>query len=135
MKKVSLFLAMALGAFFVWPQTNGGQAKKSQLDGTWELVAGQQLPKGARLIKVISRGHFIFAVYDSEKGETLYTGGGTYILNGTSYAEHVDFGDKPFDGVVGKDQHFTVRIDGDTFMQAGTLSNRVGLSETYKRVN
>jgi hypothetical protein len=67
--------------------------------------------------------------------KTLYTGGGTYILNGTSCAEHVDFGDKPFDGVVGKDQHFTVRIDGDTFMQAGTLSNGVGLSETYKRVN
>jgi hypothetical protein len=40
MKKVSLVLAIALGAvFFAWSQTNGGQAKKSPLDGTWELVA------------------------------------------------------------------------------------------------
>ena len=41
MKTVSLVLAMALGAvFFAWSQSSGGQAKKSLLDGTWELVAG-----------------------------------------------------------------------------------------------
>ena len=74
MKRVSLVLAVALGAvFFAWSQTNGGQAKQSPLDGTWELVAGQQLPKGARDIKIISGGHFIFAAYDTEKGELLYT--------------------------------------------------------------
>ena len=69
------------------------------------------------------------------KGELLYTGGGTYILNGSSYTEHVDFGDKISAGFVGKDQQFTVKIDGDTFMQAGTLSNGKDLLETWKRVN
>src|SRR5262250_962638 len=127
-------LAITLGAvFFAWSQTNGGQTKKSQLDGAWELVAGQQLPKGARNIKIISGGHFIFAAYDTENGQLLYTGGGTYILNGSSYTEHVDFGDKLAVGIVGKDQQFTVKIDRDTFMQAGTLSNGKGLSETWKR--
>ena len=136
MKKVSLVLAIAFGAvFFAWSQTNGGHAEKSQLDGTWELVNGQQLPKGARDIKIISGGHFIFAAYDTEKGELLYTGGGTYILNGSSYTEHVDFGDKVSAGIVGKDQRFTVKIDGDRFVQAGTLSNGKGLSETWRRVN
>ena len=135
MKKVSLVLAIALGAvFFARPQTNGGQARKSQLDGTWELVAGQQLPKGAREIKIISGGHFIFAVYDTGKGELLGTGGGTYVLNGSSYTEHVDFGDRISPGVVGKNQQFAVKIDGDTFVQAGTLSNGKNLSETWKRV-
>jgi hypothetical protein len=135
MKKVSLVLAIALGAvFFARPQTNGGQAKKSQLDGTWELVAGQQLPKGAREIKIISGGHFIFAAYDTGKGELLGTGGGTYVLNGSSYTEHVDFGDRISTGVVGRDQQFAVKIDGDTFVQAGTLSNGKNLSETWKRV-
>jgi hypothetical protein len=129
-------LAITLGAVFLaWSQTNGGQAKKSELDGTWELVAGQQLPKGARDIKIISGGHFIFAAYDTEKGDLLYTGGGTYILNGSSYTEHVDFGDKISAGLVGKDQQFTVKIVGDTFIQTGTLSNGKGLSETWKRVN
>ena len=136
MKKVSLVLAIALGAvFFAWSQANGGQAKKSPLDGTWELVAGQQLPKDAREIKIISGGHFIFAAYDTEKGELLGTGGGTYHLTASSYTEHVDFGDKISPGVVGKDQHFTVKMDGDTFVQTGTLSNGKGLSETWKRVN
>jgi hypothetical protein len=136
MKKIMLVLAIALGAvLFAWSQTNGGQAKKSELDGTWDLVAGQQLPKGARDIKIISAGHFIFAAYDTEKGELLYTGGGTYTLNGNSYTEHVDFGEKISPGIVGKDQQFTVKLDGDTFVQTGTLSNGKRLSETWKRIN
>ena len=135
MKKASLVLAIAFGVVFLaQSQTSGGQAKKSQLDGPWELVAGQQLPKGAQNIKIISGGHFIFAAYDTENGQLLYTGGGTYILNGSSYTEHVDFGDKLAAGIVGKDQQFTVKIDRDTFMQAGTLSNGKGLSETWKRL-
>jgi len=136
MKKLSLVLAIAFGAvLFAWSQTNAGQVKKSQLDGTWELVAGQQVPKGAREIKIISGGHFIFATYDTEKGELLNTAGGTYILNGSSYTEHVDFGEKIAAGIVGKTQQFTVKIDGNTFIQTGTLSNGIGLSETWKRIN
>jgi len=122
--------------FLASSQTNGSDAKKSQLDGTWELVSGQQLPKGARDIKIISGGHFIFVAYDTEKGKPLYTGGGTYVLNGSSYSEHIDFAsDEISTGLVGKDQPFTVKVDGDTFTQTGTLSNGKGLSETWKRVN
>src|SRR5437762_7800933 len=137
MKKVLLVFATALTAVSpAFSQTNGSHAKKSQLDGTWELVSGQPLPEGARDIKVISGGHFIFVAYDTEKGRPLYTGGGTYILNGSSYAEHIDFAsDEISAGLVGKDQPFTVKVDGDTFTQTGTLSNGKGLSETWKRVN
>jgi hypothetical protein len=137
MKKVALVFAIALAAVFVaLSQTNGSHAKKSQLDGTWELVSGQPLPKGARNIKIISGGHFIFVAYDTEKGKPLYTGGGTYILKGSSYTEHMDFAsDQISAGLIGKDQPFTVKVDGNTFIQAGTLSNGKGLSETWKRVN
>ena len=137
MKKVLLVFAIALaGMFLAWPQTNGNRLKKNQLDGTWELVSGQKLPKGARDIKIISEGHFIFVAYDTAKGKPLYTGGGTYILNGSSYTEHVDFAsDEISAGLVGKEQLFIVKVDGDTFTQTGTLSNGKGLSETWKRVN
>jgi polyisoprenoid-binding protein YceI len=101
--------------------------------GSWSPVSN--FPKVHEISKIISGGHFIFAAYDTEKGELLYTGGGTCILNGSSDTEHVDFGDKISAGIVGKDQQFTVKIDGDTFMQAGTLSNGKGLSETWKRVS
>jgi len=135
MKKMVFAIALA-AVFPALSQTNGSGAKKSHLDGTWELVSGQQLPKGARDIKIISGGHFIFVAYDTEKGKPLYTGGGTYILSGSSYTEHIDFAsDEISAGLVGKDQPFTVKVDGDTFTQTGTLSNGKGLSETWKRVN
>jgi len=61
------------------------------LDGAWELVSGQLLPEGARDIKILSEGHFIFAAYDTETGKPLYTAGGTYTLNGSAYTEHMNF--------------------------------------------
>jgi len=109
MKKIVFAIALA-AVFPALSQTNGRHAKKSQLDGTWELVSGQPLPKGARDIKIISGGHFIFVAYDTAKGKPLYTGGGTYILNRSSYAEHIDFAsDEISAGLVGKDQPFTVK--------------------------
>ena len=137
MKKVSLVFAITLAVIFLaLSQTNGSDAKMSQLEDIWELVSGQPLPKGARDIKIISGGHFIFVAYDTEKGKPLYTGGGTYILNGTSYTEHMDFAsDEISAGLTGKDQAFTVKVDRHTFTQTGTLSNGKSLSETWKRVN
>jgi len=136
MEKVLLVFAIAFPCVFLFAQTTGSPAKRSQLDGIWELVSGQPLPKEARDIKIISGGHFIFVAYDMESGEPLYTGGGTYTLNGRSYSEHIDFAsDKISAGLVGKDQPFTVRVGGDTFTHTGTLSNGEALSETWKRVN
>ena len=105
MEKVVLISAIVLaGVVLARSQTNGSPVKKSQLDGTWELVSGQQLPEGARDIKIISEGHFIFVAYDTEKGKPLYSGGGTYILNGSSYTEHMAFAsDEISAGLVGKD--------------------------------
>lgn len=137
MKEALLVFAIAVAAVFLaWSQANGSDAKKSQLDGTWELVSGQQLPKGARDIKMILGGHFIFVAYDTQTGKPLYTGGGTYTLNGSSYTKHMDFAsDEIAAGLVGKDQPLTVKVDGDTFIQTGTLSNAKSLSETWKRTN
>jgi hypothetical protein len=116
-------------------QTNGSPAMKSQLDGTWELLSGQPLPKGARDIKILSGGHFIFAAYDTQTGKPLYAAGGTYVLNGNSYTEHMDFAsDKIAAGLIGKDQTFTVEVHGDTFVQTGTLTNGKALSERWKRI-
>jgi hypothetical protein len=137
MKKVLFVFAITLTAgFLAWSQTtSGSHAKKNQLDGAWELVSGQSLPKNARDIKIISRGLFIFVAYDAQKGKPLYTGGGTYILNGSSYTEHMDFASDKISDLIGKDQSFIVKVDGDTFTQTGTLSNGKSLSENWKRIN
>ena len=137
MKKLFFVLAIACRiTFSAWAQTNDNHPNKSQIEGTWELVSGHQLPKGARDIKIISGGHFVWIIYDTEKGKPLYTGGGTYILNGSSYTEHVDFmSDEISAGIVGKDQPFTVKFNGDTLTQTGALSNGEALSENWKRAN
>jgi hypothetical protein len=134
MKKIGFAIALA-ATFPALSQTNDSHAMKSQLDGTWELVSGQPLPKGARDIKIISGGHFIFVAYDTSTGKPLYTGGGIYTLNGSSYTEHMDFASEQIARLIGKDQPFTVKINGDTFIQTGTLSNGKALTETWKRVN
>ena len=107
---------------------------KSHIDGTWELISGQPLPKGARDIKILSGGHFIFTAYDTQTGRPLYTAGGTYNLNGSSYTEHMDFASDKIADLVGKDQSFTVEVGGDTLTQIGTLSNGKALSEKFKRL-
>jgi len=135
--KILIALPITLAAVaLAWSQTTGSHAKKNQLDGVWELRSGQPLPKGARDIKVILGGHFLFAAYDTENGRPLYTAGGTYVLNGSSYIEHMDFAsDVIATGLVGKDQQFAVKLDGDTFTQTGILTNGRALSEVWKRVN
>jgi len=106
-----------------------------KLDGTWELVSSQPLPQGARDIKILSDGHFMFAAYDQATGDPLYAAGGTYQLDGASYVEHVDFAsEKIAAGLVGKDQSFMIEVDGDTFTQKGTLSNGKPLTEKWKRL-
>ena len=137
MRRVWLAFPIAFATVsFAWSQTNRKHANRNRLDGTWELVSGQQLPKGTVDIKIISGDHFIFVAYETETGKTLYTGGGTYALNGSSYTEHMDFASDAIPaGLVGKDQSFTVQWDRDTFTQTGTLSNGKALSEVWRRVN
>jgi hypothetical protein len=110
-------------------------AMETALDGTWELISGQPLPEGARDIKILSGGHFMFAAYDTETGKPLYAAGGTYKLEGSAYREHVDFAsEKIAAGLVGRDQAFTVAVDGDTFTQTGILSNGKPVTETWRRI-
>jgi hypothetical protein len=117
-------------------QTYGRHAMNTELDGTWVLLSGQPLPEGARDIKMLSGGHFMFAAYDTQTGEPLYAAGGSYTLNGNDYVEHMDFAsDKIAAGLVGKNQSFTVTVEGDTFTQKGTLSNGKPLTEKWKRIS
>jgi hypothetical protein len=112
-----------------------GKTMTDQLEGTWQLLSGQPLPEGARDVKILSGGHFMFAAYDVPSGKPFYAAGGTYELDGTSYVEHVDFAsDKIASGLVGRQQSFQVEVGGDTFTQTGTLSNGKPLCEKWKRV-
>jgi hypothetical protein len=106
----------------------------NELDGTWELVSGQPLPEGTRDIKMLSGGHFMFAVFDTQTGKPLYTAGGTYTVDGNNYVEHMTFASDELASLVGEDQKFDVELDGETFSQVGTLSNGKPLMEKWRRI-
>jgi len=106
-----------------------------QLDGAWELLSGQPLPEGARDIKILSGGNFMFAAYDTATGKPLYAAGGTCVLEGSAYTEHMDFASDKLAALIGKDQSFTVKLGADTFTQTGTLTNGKPLSEVWKRLS
>jgi hypothetical protein len=106
-----------------------------RLEGTWQLLSGQPLPEGARDIKMLSNGRFMFAAYDTGSGRPLYAAGGTYELKDNAYVEHLDFAsDKIGAGLIGKEQSFIVEVAGDTFTQTGILSNGKPLNEKWKRI-
>jgi len=107
----------------------------NRLDGAWELLSGQPLPEGARDIKLLCDGQFLFAAFDTRTGGLLYAAGGTYRVGGNSYTEHLDFAGGSLDaGLVGRDQSFTIQLDGDTLTQTGTLTNGKPLAEVWKRM-
>lgn len=108
---------------------------QKELDGAWELLSGQPLPEGAKDIKILTDGHFLFTAYDTGTGKPLYTAGGTYRLDGNAYTEHLDFASATLaPELVGKDQHFTVEWKEDEFVQTGTLTSGKPLAETWKRL-
>lgn len=50
--------------------------------------------------------------------------------------QHIEFmSDEISAGMIGKNQPFTVRVDGELFTQAGVLSNGKDLLEVWKRAN
>lgn len=139
MKNAPLALVLAtmlLGS--LWAQAS--KHSKSSIEGAWELVSGEiggqaeTFQEGTKQRKLICSNHFVWVIFDT-KGKPSYTGGGTYILRGNSYSEHIQFMNvNAAEKYIGKDQPFTVRVDGDTLTQTGSLSDGQKLSETWKRV-
>jgi hypothetical protein len=71
--------------------------------GAWELVSYKygeatttatdlSTAKKSREIKLITKGHFVWVVYDRKKKMPSSSGGGTYSLSGGEYRERLEFG-------------------------------------------
>lgn len=101
------------------------------LNGTWQLVSGTTITKGAsvftdysknqRMIKIINNSHFAFLKHDlsspKDSSNHFDAGGGSYTLKGDQYTEHLDYYvDKNWEN---KAFNFTVSIKNDTLIQKG----------------
>jgi hypothetical protein len=142
MKKALTSVIIAITSVaFAGAQTGNTSTEKHKVEGTWERVftdsgQTQKPPEGMKQIKMISSQHFIWVWYDPAKAKPVYTGGGTYTLTGDSYTEHVDFMNvERAERFTGKDQPFTIKLEGNTLRMSGTLSDGQKISETWKRVD
>jgi hypothetical protein len=114
------------------------QEPRNEQSVGWHLGARLRTaaPHGCAGYQDTLRRTLHFAAYDTQTGKPLYAAGGTYILNGSSYTEHMYFASDKIDaGLIDKDQSFIVKVDADTLTQKGTLTNGKTLSEIWKRVN
>jgi hypothetical protein len=103
------------------------------LVGTWELVASGM--NQYRQIKTLTSSHFVWVTYERGTGVLVASGGGTYELDGTAYRERLGFvSDAGMLGLIGLDQVFTARRDGDRWHHAGTLTNGFKVDEIWRKL-
>ena len=111
--------------------------------GTWRLVSTKygdakefsDVSKDEPHIKMITPTHFIWVIHDPKTKLVSASMGGSYRLEGASYTETVEFylpeGMKTY---LGKDQLFTIKIEGDRLFQSGKLSDGQKIEEVWQRV-
>ena len=84
-----------------------------------------------------TKSRYMWVQYDPAKNKSLGSGTGSYVLNGNSLTEHVELLDvngQGAAGYVGKDLTFTIRVEGDTLTQTGSIGE-MNLKETWKRMD
>jgi hypothetical protein len=139
----SLFTGLLLVLAISNAQTVSAAAPAaSDLIGTWELVSAKygndteftDAPKDQTARKFITPTHFIWARYDPKTKTISNSMGGTYSLKGGDYIETPEFAFQGMEAFTGKEQKFTLKIDGDKWFQSGVLSNGNKIEEIWRRV-
>jgi hypothetical protein len=146
--KTLLFLSLVLLAA---SQTGfkSPAAKSTPLEGTWRLVTAEwqnvpaEWPYGntydsktssLKMIKMFTKSHVAFSIYDQQNQKFIMAGGGTYSLNGDKYLEKLEY--YSLRGWAGHMEPvaFSYQIKGNRFYQKGKAGNEKTVDEVYERV-
>ena len=101
--------------------------------GTWELVSPGM--SEYRQIKMLTGSHFVWATYERGTGMLVASAGGAYEFDGRTYIERLDFGSEALLlELIGRDQVFTAKLEGDEWYHTGTLTNGIEVRELWKRL-
>lgn len=120
-----LFTALTLAAC-----SNKDESKKDlDIQGTWQLISATTIDKGTsqttdysgklKMIKMFNNTHFAFLKHSFDPKDTTSfdAGGGTFILKGEEYTEHLEYyKNKEWEG---KTFNFKLAIHQDTLIQKG----------------
>jgi len=120
-----LFVVLSL-----WSCANKNENKKGlDIQGTWQLISATTIDKGKsettdysgklKMIKMFNDSHFAFLKHSLDPKDTTSfdAGGGTFILKGEDYTEHLEYyKNKNWEG---KTFGFKLAVHQDTLIQKG----------------
>jgi len=125
-------ILMLLVVLFLFSCVNKDGNKKDlalNIQGTWQLLSATTIENGnsqttaysgkVKMIKLFNNTHFAFLKHslDQKDSAGFDAGGGTFVLNGDDYTEHLEYyKDKNWE-----DKHFNFKltIHNDTLIQKG----------------
>jgi hypothetical protein len=147
--KSSLLNAVVLGGLVIAIPTaigfrsNDDEEKKAvaeptklakDLLGTWVLVGTPdkvgEAPESGGRYKFITGRHWTITEADPETGKVVFHHGGTYTLDGDTYAETVEYANESTASLIKETFKFTIKVEGDTLTQTG-IGNP--FNEVWKR--
>jgi len=145
MKKTLLTFGtiMTLAVAAALPGAEKPQKDASSHLGTWRLISAKygdskdfsDVSNQGPHIKMLTADRFIWVTYDAKTNLISRSMGGSYRLQGATYTETVEFflpaGMKVY---LGKEQVFTIRVEGDKLFQSGKLSDGMKIEEIWQRV-
>jgi hypothetical protein len=94
------------------------------VNGVWRFVrnVGGAATSPDKKIKLIRDKHWMFSQFDPATNITLYHHGGTYLLDGNSYAETIDYANETTGGLIGQTYRYNINVAGDTMTLTGPFS-------------
>ena len=112
----------------IWERTEAPTSQDG-LIGTWELESyrgsGDSIrsdyPEFVSYVKLITPTHFVWVHYLSEQDQVLAQGGGTYVYDGGTYTETLNFVYPSGSGQIGTVLPFNCKIEGDTWYHTGHI--------------
>lgn len=128
MKRLSI-LTFVVGLSLMACSNRKESGKTLELEGTWQLISATTIDKGKsettdysgklKMIKMFNHSHFAFLKHslDPKDSTSFDAGGGTYVLKGEDYTEHLEYyKNKNWEGKI---FNFKLAIHRDTLIQKG----------------
>jgi hypothetical protein len=122
---------------------------RGNLVGSWRLVSAtygnpggkegrdwiHYVPEGMVHLKHITPTHFTVVTYEVPTKKVTIVGGGRYSLRDGAYKETVEFAmGRTLPELLGKEQSFSLKLEGDRWTHSGTLTNGQRIEEVWELV-
>jgi len=105
--------------------------------GTWVLVGTPDkitdVPKSGGRLKFITGKHWVITQADPTTGKVIFHHGGTYTLDGDTYAETIEYANESTAELIKQTFKFKAKVEGDTYTQIAVGEENPFAAEVWKR--